>query len=138
MFLLSFLEMNPNQSSQDKLERIDRITAAIAALEKPKDAIKATGKVAPNGCVVSRYQVRQQQKIYWYYKLQATRPTFPKAQEAKALSKYKHLGKAGSEAHITSLMQVVRRAQIDEIQRTIDTLTQALLDVGYDDEPTKK
>ena len=29
--------------------------------------------------------------------------------------------------------QRVRRAQIDEIQRTIDTLTQALLDVGYDD-----
>ena len=130
--------MKKNRSSQDKLERIDRITAAIAALEKQKDAIKATGEVAPNGCVVSRYQVRQQQKIYWYYKLQATRPTFPKAQETKALSKYKHLGKAGSEAHITSLMQVVRRAQIDEIQRTIDTLTQALLDVGYDDEPTKK
>ena len=138
MFLLSFLEMNPNQSSQDKLERIDRITAALAALEKQKDTIKATGEVAPNGCVVSRYQVRQQQKIYWYYKLQATTPTFPKAHDAKALSKYKHLGKAGSEAHITAIMQVVRRAQIDEIQRTIDTLTQALLDVGYDDEPQKK
>ena len=82
--------------------------------------------------------MRQQQKIYWYYKLQATTPTFPKAHDAKALSKYKHLGKAGSEAHITAIMQVVRRAQIDEIQRTIDTLTQALLDVGYDDEPQKK
>ncbi len=35
-------------------------------------------------------------------------------------------------------MQVVRRAQIDEIQRTIDTLTPGLLDVGYDDEPKKK
>ena len=78
------------------------------------------------------------QKIYWYYKLQAQEPTFPKAQDESALSKYKHLGKAGSEAHITAVMQVVRRSQIDEIQRTIDTLTQALLDVGYDDEPQKK
>ena len=130
--------MNKNRSSQDKLERIDRITVAIAALEKQKRTIKATGEVAPNGCVVSRYQVRQQQKIYWYYKFQAQKPTFPKANETKTLSKYKHLGKAGSEAHITAVMQVIRRAQIDEIQRNIDTLTQALLDVGYDDEPKKK
>ena len=56
----------------------------------------------------------------------------------KFIGKYKHLGKAGSEAHITAVMQVVRRSQIDEIQRTIDTLTQGLLDVGYDDEPQKK
>ncbi len=133
-----FLEMNKNRSSQDKLERIDRITVAIATLEKQKRTIKATGEVAPNGCVVSRYQVRQQQKIYWYYKFQAQKPTFAKANETKTLSKYKHLGKAGSEAHITAVMQVIRRAQIDEIQRNIDTLTQALLDVGYDDEPKKK
>jgi hypothetical protein len=54
------------------------------------------------------------------------------------LSKYKHLGKAGSETHLTAVMQVVRRAQIDEIQRTIDTLTQNLLDVGYDEQPKQK
>jgi hypothetical protein len=130
--------MNQNRSSQDKLERIDRITTAIAALEKQKETIKATGQVAPYGCVVSRYQVRQQQKIYWYYKLQATTPTFAKANDTKTLSKYKHLGKAGSEAHITAVMQVVRRAQINEIQRNIYILTQALLDVGYGDEPEKK
>lgn len=130
--------MNQNRSLQDKLERIDRITIAIAALEKQKETIKASGQVAPYGCVVSRYQVRQQQKIYWYYKLQAQKPTFPKANDNKTLSKYKHLGKAGSEAHITAVMQVVRRAQIDEIQRNIDTLTQGLLDVSYDDEPSKK
>ncbi len=110
----------------------------IAALEKQKELLFAQGEVAPPGAVVSRYQVRQQQKIYWYYKLQAPEPTFPKAHEAKALSKYKHLGKAGSEAHITALMQVVRRAQIDEIQRTIDTLVQNLLDVGYDEQPPQK
>ena len=129
--------MSPNQP-QDQIERIDRIQNAIATLEKQKELIFATGEVAPTGAVVSRYQVRQQQKIYWYYKLQATKPTFPKAHDAKALSKYKHLGKAGSEAHITAVMQVVRRAQIDEIQRTIDTLVQNLLDVGYDEQPQQK
>lgn len=130
--------MNQNRSSEDKLERFDRITSAISALKQQIQKIEASGQVAPKGCVVSRYQVRQQQKIYWYYKLQAQKPIFPKAQDNKALSKYKHLGKAGSEAHITAVMQVIRRAQIDEIQRNIDTLTQTLLNVGYDDEPEKK
>lgn len=130
--------MNQNPSSENKLERFDRITAAISALKQQIQKIEAEGQVAPYGCVVSRYQVRQQQKIYWYYKLQAQKPIFPKAQDNKALSKYKHLGKAGSEAHITAVMQVIRRAQIDEIQRNIDTLTQTLLNVGYDDEPEKK
>ena len=130
--------MKKNQSSQERKELIDRITAAIAALEKQKELLFAQGEVAPPGAVVSRYQVRQQQKIYWYYKLQSPEPTFPKAHDVKALSKYKHLGKAGSEAHITAVMQVVRRAQIDEIQRTIDNLVQNLLDVGYDEQPPQK
>ncbi len=133
-----FVEMKKNQSSQERKERIDRITAAIAALEQQKELLFAQGEVAPPGAVVSRYQVRQQQKIYWYYKLQSPKPTFPKAHDESALSKYKHLGTAGSEAHITAVMQVVRRAQIDEIQRTIDTLVQNLLDVGYDQHPPQK
>lgn len=45
---------------------------------------------------------------------------------------------SGNHLSKVTVMQVVRRSQIDEIQRTIDTLTQVLLDVGYDDEPHKK
>lgn len=130
--------MDKRQKSQAKLERIDRITAAIAALEQQKKRIFAQGEVSPKGCVLARYQVRQQQKVYWYYKLQAQTAIFPKANNPKALSKYKHLGKAGSEAHITAVMQMVRRAQIDEIQRAIDTLEQNLLDVGFDEKRKKK
>ncbi len=40
------------------------------------------------------------------------------------MSKYKHLGKAGSAAHIEALMQVFRRTQIEGLQRTVDALTQ--------------
>jgi hypothetical protein len=130
--------MDKRQKAQDKLERFDRITAAIAALEQQKKLIFATGQVAPKGCVVARYQVRQQQKIYWYYKLQAQTAIFPKANDDKTLSKYKHLGSCGSEAHITAVIQMARRSQIDEIQRTIDTLEQNLLDVGFDDQQKEK
>ena len=126
--------MAQRQTAQNKLERFDRVTAAIDALEQQKKLIFATGEVTPKGCVVARYQVRQKQKVYWYYKLQAQTAIFPKANDNKALSKYKHLGLCGSEAHITAVIQTVRRSQIDEIQRAIDTLEQNLLDVGFDEE----
>lgn len=44
------------------------------------------------------------------------------------MSKYKHLGKAGSAAHIEALMQVFRRTQIEGLQRTVDALTQREFD----------
>ena len=125
--------MDKRQKSQAKLERIDRIKTALAALEQQKKRIFAQGEVSPKGSVLARYQVRQQQKVYWYYKLQSQTAIFPKANNSKTLSKYKHLGKAGSQAHITAVMQMVRRSQIDEIQRVIDTLEQNLLDVGFDE-----
>lgn len=89
--------------------------------------------MAPKGCYVARYQVRQQ-KIYWYYKLQATEPIFEQTKDRQKKSKYKHLGRAGSEEHITAVIQVVRRNQIDELERTINSLTNSLLDLYYDGE----
>jgi hypothetical protein len=35
------------------------------------------------------------------------------------LSKYRHLGKAGSEAHLSAVRAVLRRSLIDEVQQTI-------------------
>ena len=128
--------MSPSQL-QDQIERFDRLQRTITTFEQ-KELLLTQGEVAPPGAVVSHYQVRQQQKIYWYYKLQAPEPTFPKAHDESALSKYKHLGKAGSSAHLTAVMQVLRRTQLDVLQRTIDTLSQNLLDVGYDDQSQPK
>jgi hypothetical protein len=67
-------------------------------------------------------QARGKQRTYWYYKLHATAAIFPT--KSGRLSKYKHLGKAGSTAHIEALMQVSRRIQIEALQRTVDALTQ--------------
>ena len=58
---------------------------------------------------------------YWYYKLHAQLPLFPTRLPDK-LSKYKHLGKAGSPAHIDAVMQVARRTQIQHLQSCIDSL----------------
>jgi hypothetical protein len=47
------------------------------------------------------------------------------------MSKYKHLGKAGSAAHIEAVMQVAQRTQIDGLQRMLAALTQCWSDL-YD------
>lgn len=43
-------------------------------------------------------------------------------------------GKAGSEAHIDGVLAVVRRNQIDELTRAIETLKESWLDLYSDEE----
>jgi hypothetical protein len=80
-----------NDTELDKIARFERIKKAITALEKQLAQISKQGDLAPEGSWVARYQVRQNQKKYWYYKLQASTACLPRATSLK-LSKYKHLG----------------------------------------------
>lgn len=125
-------------SQQEQLERITRLQSAIAQLESYKDFFSRQGELAPEGTWVARYQVRQPKKVYWYYKLQADQPTFTKTTKVQSLSKYKHLGKAGSQAHVDGVMGVVRRTIVSELQKTIDSLKGSLLDVSFDGEQEDK
>jgi hypothetical protein len=118
-----------NDTEQDKLARFERIKKAITALEKQQALLLKQGELAPEGAWVARYQVRQNLKKYWYYKLQVTTPYFPCATSSK-LSKYKHLGKAGTQEHLDAVMSVFRRSVWDEIQRIIHTLDDCLLDIS--------
>ncbi|NEO98748.1 MAG: hypothetical protein F6K58_08730 [Symploca sp. SIO2E9] len=72
------------------------------------------------GCCIVRYQARSNNLYYWYYKLQATEPIFPT--KSGKLTRYKHLGASGTEAHIEVLMQINRRNQLDALSRTLDSL----------------
>ncbi|NER50107.1 MAG: transposase [Symploca sp. SIO1A3] len=121
-------------SQQDKLQRITRLQTAIASLETYKNFFERQGELAPYDAWVSRYQVRQPKKVYWYYKLQASSPTFTTTGDRPKLSKYKHLGKAGSEAHVDGVMGVTRRTIVSELQKTIDSLKNSLLDISFDSE----
>ena len=110
-------------------QRADLISAAIATISLQIKQIEATGEIAPPGCCVLRYQARGKDRTYWYYKLHATDPIFPT--KSGKMSKYKHLGKGGSPAHIEALMQVTRRTQIEGLQRTLTALYQCWSDL-YD------
>jgi hypothetical protein len=40
-----------------------------------------------------------------------------------------YLGKAGSEAHVEAVQQITRRNLIDELEKMINSLTEAYLDI---------
>ncbi|OKH29817.1 hypothetical protein NIES2101_42970 [Calothrix sp. HK-06] len=83
-----------------------------------------------------KIHARGQKGTYWYYKLHATTPVFPTTQPNK-LTKYKHLGKAGAQAHVEAVISVARRIQIDYLQSCIDSLRQNWVDL-YDSLKEKK
>ena len=116
----------------DKINRAERLLATIATLEEQIQNISASGEVAPQGCYLARYQARGQYKAYWYYKLQAQEPIFISKKEPGKPSRYKHLGAAGTQAHVDGVMMVIRRVQIDELQKSIDALRDSWSDLYSD------
>jgi hypothetical protein len=116
----------------DKINRAERLLATIATLEEQIKSISASGEVAPKGCHLARYQARGQYKAYWYYKLQASEPIFVSNKGQGKPSRYKHLGAAGTQAHVDGVMMVIRRVQIDELQKAIDTLRDSWSDLYSD------
>jgi xanthine dehydrogenase molybdopterin-binding subunit B len=116
----------------DKINRAERLLATIATLEEQIKSISASGEVAPKGCYLARYQARGQYKAYWYYKLQAKQPMFTSKKGQGKPSRYKHLGAAGTEAHVDGVLMVIRRVQIDELQKSIDALRDSWSDLYFD------
>ena len=127
----------PKPSVQDQLARADQLQAAIAVLQQEIQKILTEGKVAPPGTRVMRYQVKRKNGCYWYYKLQAQEPIFPTSSKSRPMSKYKHLGKAGSPEHIAAVLKVARRSKIDGLQRAINSLTESWLQVCLGEETDK-
>ena len=124
----------PKSKVRDPLARADQLQAAISLLKQEIQKIEANCELAPPGCRVMRYQVKTKTGKYWYYKLQAQEPIFPTGQGEGKLGKYKHLGKAGSPAHIGAVLQVAKRNQILELQRAINSLSDSWLEVVFEQE----
>ena len=126
--------MSQKESELAREQRAERITAAIALLQGQKSEIEAAGVVAPPGCHVARYQAKGVQHRYWYYQLKASAAIFPKTNKENEYSRFQHLGKAGSQAHIDGVLAVVRRVQIDELTKAIDGLKDSWSDLYSNEE----
>lgn len=113
--------------TQQQESRADRLSDALKTLQDKMELIKQEGEIAPAGCCILRYQAKGKAQTYWYYKLQATEKIFPT--KTGGLSKYKHLGVAGSPAHVEAVMQMSRRTQLDALGRSFDSLMDSWSDV---------
>ncbi len=118
-------------TNQEASLRAKQIKSIIRKLKRKIQKISSEGEVAPPHCHVIRYQTKRNEKIYWYYKLQAAEAIFPTATDKNKKSKYLYLGKAGSEAHLDAVEKVTRRGLIDELERVINSLQESYLDVCF-------
>ena len=125
----------PKQESKLELEqRAERIQTTITLLRQQLSEIEAEVIVAPPGCYVARYQAKGAKHHYWYYQLKAQTAIFPKTNKKNEYSRFQHLGKAGSQAHIDEVLAVVRRVQIDELTKAIDGLNESWSDLYSNEE----
>jgi hypothetical protein len=124
---------NKEQVEADKKEREARILSAIATLTQEIRILEASVSVAPPECWVKRYQAQGTKGRYWYYKLHAENAIFPSRVKKGSYSKYRHLGKAGSESHVAAAIEIAQRGKIEASLRAIDSLLSSLSDV-YPDE----
>ena len=113
------------KTTQSATIRAKQIQGLIRKIKQKIKKIEREGEVAPVDCLIIRYQVNRNQKLYYFYKLQSTSPIFPMATDSRKKTKYKYLGKAGSEAHIDAVEKMTRRDIIDELERVIHSLQES-------------
>ncbi|MEH2212399.1 MAG: hypothetical protein V7K84_17655 [Nostoc sp.] len=124
-----FMPNNSKPSPQEDLDaRINCVVQAKEHLEKEIQVISASGEVAASSCWIVRYLAKGRNSVYWYYKLQANVAIFPTKTDGKS-SRYKHLGKAGSQAYLEAVEQIFLRAKIEALDRSIEILNQGLKDL---------
>ncbi|MBW4431067.1 MAG: hypothetical protein KME28_04855 [Pelatocladus maniniholoensis HA4357-MV3] len=123
------MSKTPKLAAQEDLhKRIDKVVSMKKRLEREVVGIHESNQVAPSGCRIARYLAKGRKGVYWYYKLHAATPIFPTRIDGK-LSKYKHLGKAGSQAYMNAMEQMTARTRIEALDRSIEALKQGLKDL---------
>ena len=122
------------ESELELNKRADRIRESIDALKRERSEIEGEGWVAPPDCHIARYRAKGAKYHYWYYQLRASSAIFPKTNKKGEFSRFKHLGKAGSKAHINGVNAVIRRAKIEQLTSAIEALYESWLDLYPDEE----
>ena len=127
--LANFMSKDRKLADQEDLhKRLDKVVSMKERLEREVVGIHESNQVAPTGCRIARYLAKGRKGFYCYYKLHAMTPIFPTLTDGK-LSKYKHLGKAGSQAYMDALEQITARTKIEALDRSIEALKQGLKDL---------
>ena len=77
--------------------------------------------VAPEACGIVRFRAKGKGGAYWYYKWQSPQAIF--VTKKGNSSRYKYIGKAGSQAFLEAVEMMRNRTQISALEQVRHTLS---------------
>ncbi len=108
------------QQQLDLADRIEKVQALIDEISREIESIQANSPVAPPNCGIVRFRAKGKGGAYWYYKWQSPQPIF--VTKKGNSSRYKYIGKAGSEAFLEAVEMMRNRTSISALQQVRHTL----------------
>ncbi len=108
------------QQQLDLADRIEKVQALIDEISREIESIQANSSVAPPNCGIVRFRAKGKGGAYWYYKWQSPQPIF--VTKTGNSSRYKYIGKAGSEAFLEAVEMMRNRTSISALQQVRHTL----------------
>lgn len=108
------------QQQLDLASRLAKIQALIESISSEIETVKANSPVAPEACHLLRFRATGQGGAYWYYKWQSPRRIF--VTKSGKSSRYKYIGKAGSQAFLEAVEMMRNRTYISALQQVLHTL----------------
>lgn len=108
------------QQQLDLADRIEKVQALIDEISREIESISANSPVAPPNCGIVRFRAKGKGGAYWYYKWQSPQPIF--VTKKGNSSRYKYIGKAGSEAFLEAVEMMRNRTSISALQQVRHTL----------------
>ena len=115
------------QKQLDLTERIEKVNALIDKINLEIEQIKTNSNLAPDDSWLVRFRAKGKGGAYWYYKWQSDQAIF--LTKNGNYSRYKYVGKAGSQAFLEAVEMMKNRTKISALQQVLHTLELARLDL---------
>lgn len=115
------------QKQLDLASRLEKVNALIDEISSEIEQIKTNSNLASDDTWLVRFRAKGKGGAYWYYKWQSKQPIF--LTKNGNYSRYKYVGKAGSQAFLEAVEMMKNRTHISSLQQVLHTLELAQLDL---------
>lgn len=115
------------QKQLELTERIEKVNTLIDKINLEIEQIKTNSNLAPDDSWLVRFRAKGKGGAYWYYKWQSDQAIF--LTKNGNYSRYKYVGKAGSQAFFEAVEMMKNRTKISALQQVLHTLELARLDL---------
>ena len=108
------------QKQLDLSEKLEKVNALIGEINSEIEQIKTNSNLASDDTWLVRFRAKGKGGAYWYYKWQSNQPIF--LTKNGNYSRYKYVGKAGSQAFLEAVEMMKNRTHISALQQVLHTL----------------